>query len=167
MKQEHITGILESAPLAQLSEGELATVRAHAANCVECRRAYDAALVASTLLNVRANETFEPSPFFQTRVLAALRERRAEEMPALQRLWRTAGALFSAMAATVALLAALTFVIPSVKTAGPTGELATASDPYSTDAALFAPDDRADEDTNLDQVLTTIYASGTETQKRP
>ncbi|MBC7931506.1 MAG: hypothetical protein H7Z38_13160, partial [Rubrivivax sp.] len=83
MKQQHITGILDGVPLAQLGKSEMAVVREHAARCDECRRAYDAALVASSLLRERAAEEFEPSPFFQTRVLAALRERRAaEETPA-------------------------------------------------------------------------------------
>jgi predicted anti-sigma-YlaC factor YlaD len=162
MKKEHIIGILERAPLAQMGEGELAIVREHAARCEECRRAYDAALVASSLLRERAAAEFEPSPFFQTRVLAALRERRAaEETPALLRLWRTTGALVSSMAATVALLAGLTFVVPSVQTpTETTGEVAAASDPFSDDAALLARDDADGEELNYDQVLTTIYESG-------
>jgi predicted anti-sigma-YlaC factor YlaD len=161
MKQEHVTGILDDTPLGQLGEGELADVRAHAAVCDECRRAYDAALVASSLLIERAAEEFEPSPFFQTRGLAALRERRAaEETPALLRLWRTAGTLVSSMAATVALLAGLTFVVPSVQTTTETtGEVAVASDPFSVDEALLAQDDATDEEINYEQVLTTIYES--------
>jgi hypothetical protein len=161
MKQEHIIGILDTAPLGQLGEGELAAVRSHADVCEECRRAYDAALVASSLLQERAAEEFEPSPFFQTRVLAALRERRAaEETPALLRLWRTAGALVSSMAVTVALLAGLTFVAPSVQTPSETpDEVAAASDPFSVDAALLAQDEAADEELNYDQVLSSIYES--------
>ena len=161
MKQEHIISILDDTPLGQLAEGELANVREHAARCDECRRAYDAALVASSLLRERASEEFEPSPFFQTRVLAALRERRAaEETPALLRLWRTAGALVSTMAATVALLAGLTFVVPSVQTTTETtDEVAAASDPFSVDAALLAQDDASDEEINYDQVFSTIYES--------
>ncbi|HYH84609.1 MAG TPA: hypothetical protein VEX60_03945 [Pyrinomonadaceae bacterium] len=161
MKQEHVTAILDDTPLGQLGEGELAAVRAHAAGCDECRRAYDAALVASSLLRERAAEELEPSPFFQTRVLAALRERRAvEETPPLLRLWRTAGALVSSMAATVALLAGLTFVVPSVQTTTETtDEVAAASDPFSVDAAMLAQDNAADEEINYEQVLTTIYES--------
>jgi anti-sigma factor RsiW len=161
MKQEHIIGILDDTPLGQLGESELAAVRAHAARCDECRRAYDAALVASSLLFERASEEFEPSPFFQTRVLAALRERRAaEETPALLRLWRTAGTLVSSMAATVALLAGLTFVVPSVQTTTETtNEVAVASDPFSVDEALLAQDNATDEEINYEQVLATIYES--------
>lgn len=161
MKEEHIIGILEGTPLAQLGESELAVVRVHAARCEECHRAYDAALVASSLLRERAAEEFEPSPFFQTRVLAALRERRAaEETPAFLRLWRTAGALVSSMAATVALLAGLTFVVPNFATPETADEVASASDPFSADTALLAQDDADGEEINYDQVLTTIYESG-------
>lgn len=161
MKREHIISILDERPLGQLSEGELEAVRAHAAACDECGRAYDAALIASSLLHARASEGFEPSPFFQTRVLAALRERRAaEETPALVRLWRTAGALVFSMAATVALLAGLTFVAPSVqKTTETTGEVASASDPFSVDTAMLPQDEASNEEITYDQVLTTIYES--------
>lgn len=159
MKEEHIIGILDGGPLGQIGEGELIVVHAHIARCEECSRAYDAAFVASSLLRERAAEEFEPSPFFQTRVLAALRERRgAEETPALLRLWRTAGALVSSMAATVALLAGLTFIVPDLlMTETTTDEVATAPDPFS---ALLAQDEAAGEEINYDQVLTTIYESG-------
>ena len=96
MRDEHVKGILDAAPLAQLGEGELAAVRAHTARCAECLRAYEAARSSSLLLKERAAAEVEMPPFFQTRVLAALRERRAtEEAPALSRLWRAAGALWS------------------------------------------------------------------------
>src|SRR2546421_11563148 len=99
MREEHVRNILESTPFAQLSEGELEKVRAHAARCVECARTFEAARVAASLLRERAAREFEPSPFFQTRVLAALRERRAgEDAPAFLRLWRAAGAPASSMA---------------------------------------------------------------------
>jgi anti-sigma-K factor RskA len=153
MKDEHVRSILENAPFAQLSEGELERVRAHAARCVECARAFDAASVAAALLREHAATEFEPPPFFQTRVLAVLRERRAaEEAPAFLRLWRAAGALASSMAVAVALLAALTFVNPST---GTEEVAATASDPYSTEAVL-AQDETADTDID---VFTTIYDS--------
>src|ERR687897_355474 len=110
MRDEHVKGILDAAPLAQLGEGELAAVRAHTARCAECLRAYEAARASSLLLKeyVAVTAEVEMPPFFQTRVLAALRERRAaEEAPALSRLWRAAGALVSSMAVTVAALLAL------------------------------------------------------------
>jgi anti-sigma-K factor RskA len=153
MKDRHVRSILESAPFEHLSAGELEIVRAHASRCFECARALEAARVASTLLRERAASKFEPSPFFQTRVLAALRERSAaDEVPGLLRLWRAAGALASSMAAAVVLLAALTFVqAPS----GTDEAAASVPDPYSTEAVL-AQDETNDSD--LD-VLAFIYDS--------
>src|SRR5437660_2147877 len=118
MKDEHIIAMLDRVPLDRLNESELASIQAHADTCVKCGRALDAARVSSLLLKSRAAETFEPSPFFQTRVLALLRERQAAAVEAwsLGRLWRSAGILFSTMAATVAVLAALTFVVPQQAT---------------------------------------------------
>ncbi|HEV3470329.1 MAG TPA: hypothetical protein VG148_13470 [Pyrinomonadaceae bacterium] len=162
MKDQHIIGILEGGPLARLSEGELAAARAHAEGCAECRRAFDAARVSAALLRERAAERVEPSPFFQTRVLAALRERLAEEeTPSLRRLWRAAGALVSSMAAAVALLAVFTFVAPNLGLApADDGQVAaTAPDYYSTDAALFGPAETADAEVDYDQVFRAVYAS--------
>jgi predicted anti-sigma-YlaC factor YlaD len=163
MRDEHIIGILDGAPLRSLSEGELARVRAHAAGCDACRRAFEAAGAASALLRERAAETFEPSPFFQTRVLAALRERRAEEaMPALRRLWRSAGALVSSMAATVALLAVFSFVAPQFGLAPAADEeLATVSaEAYPAEAALFVTDEAGEEEMDYEQVFRAVYTSG-------
>src|SRR5437764_13772616 len=106
MRDEHIKAMLDTTPLDQMSESELAAVRSHAAQCKECARALEAARVSLLLLKERAAAGVEPSPFFQTRVLAALRERQsANEAWSLGRLWRAAGVLFSTMAATVAALA--------------------------------------------------------------
>jgi peptidoglycan/LPS O-acetylase OafA/YrhL len=58
------------------------------------------------MLEARAAETLEPQPFFKTRVMAAIRESRAEQ-PAFLRLWRSAGALFAAMLMVVVLLSTL------------------------------------------------------------
>src|SRR5437660_862399 len=93
MKDEHIIAMLDRVPLDRLNESELASIQAHADTCVKCGRALDAARVSSLLLKSRAAETFEPSPFFQTRVLALLRERQAAAVEAwsLGRLWGAAG----------------------------------------------------------------------------
>jgi hypothetical protein len=160
MKEQHIISIIEGAPLGSLSEGELESVRTHAARCPECRRAFEAARVSSELLRARAAETFEPSPFFQTRVMAALRARRAEEeVPVLSRLWRAAGALASSMAATVALLAGLTFIAPGAGIwPAADEEVAAASEPSSAAEAVLLGADDAELD--YEQVFSAVYTSG-------
>src|SRR5689334_17254324 len=155
MRDEHIKRMLEEAPFSSLSEGELERARAHAGACADCRRAFDAAQVSSLMLKARAASEFEPSPFFQTRVLAQLRERRAaEEGWTLARLWKSAGLLVSSMAATVAALAVFTFVAPQPTTAQ---DLAAAVPTAET--LILGESDAADEQMTDGQVFTTLYES--------
>jgi len=154
MRDEHIKRLLDEAPLSSLGKAELAAVRAHVEACDECGRAFEAARVSTLMLKARTQEAFEPSPFFQTRVLAALRERRAaeEERWTLGRLWKSAGLLVSSMAATVAALAVFTFVAPQEQ-ANPQ-ELA-AGGTYTAESVIF--DEAGDEQMTYDQVLTSLY----------
>jgi hypothetical protein len=157
MRDEHITDILDGGPVAGLGETELARVRAHAARCAACARAYEAARVSQLLLAERAAREFEPPPFFQTRVLAALRERQAAGQAwSLGRLWNAAGALVASMAVTVAALAALTFLAPEAQP-GAGARMASASDVYSAEELLLAGG--ADEEMTDEQVLSSIYES--------
>jgi anti-sigma-K factor RskA len=166
MKDRHVIAILEGAPFGSLSEGELAEVRAHADECEGCLRAFDAARVSSLLLNERASAVVEPSPFFQTRVLAALRERQAAgEAWSFARLWKSAGALVASMAASVALLAGLTFVAPGAQPLPDASEIASASNPYSAEDVLLDDQGFAGEEMNDAQVFTTIYGAEEEESK--
>lgn len=156
MRDEHITDILDRGPVTGLDETELARVRDHAGRCAECAGAYEAARISSLLLSERAAGGFEPPPFFQTRVLAALRERQAAAQAwSLRRLWNAAGALVASMAVTVAALAALTFLAPESQPADGTQQVASASDIYSSDELLLAAG--ADEEMTDEQVLSSIY----------
>lgn len=156
MRDEHIKRMLDEAPLSSLSGGELERVRAHAEGCGDCLRAFEAAQVSSLMLKSRAAEAFEPSPFFQTRVLAQLRERRAaEEGWTLARLWKSAGLLVSSMAATVAALAVFTFAAPQPTTAQ---DLASA-EPYTAETLILGESDAADEQMTDGQVFNTLYES--------
>ena len=153
MKDTHIIDILDNSPLASLTETELHTVRSHAESCVGCRHAYEAAQLSTLLIKERAAETMEPSPFFQTRVLAALREQQ-NNVPVFSRLWKSAGALVSGMALTTAALATFSFLAPG---AGTSQETVAALSPYSAEAVVFNQDQSDDQMTD-EQVLSTIYA---------
>jgi hypothetical protein len=156
MKEKHIIDILDNSQLASLTESELVTVRSHAESCLACRRAYEAAQLSTLLIKERADETIGPSPFFQTRVLAALREQQASNnVPVLSRLWKSAGALVSSMAVTTAALAALSFLAPGAGT-GTTQET-VALTPYSAEAVVFNQNQSDDQMTD-EQVLSAIYA---------
>lgn len=165
MKDEHIISMLESKPFAGLAESELAEICSHAAACESCRQALAAADVSSLLLKARLNEEFELSPFFQTRVLAVLRERQAtNEKWAWSRLWRTAGGLATSMVATVATLAVLTFVIPGAQTADSANSAAVVST-YSTDAVVLDDATLRDEQISDSDVLATLYDADNEVVK--
>lgn len=154
MRDEHIKQLLDEAPLASLGKAELAAVHAHAESCDECRRTFESARLSSLMLQARTEETFEPSPFFQTRVLAALRERRAaeEERWTFARLWRSAGLLVSSMAATTAALAVFTFVAPSETTVAQ--EVAGT---YTAESVIL--DEGDEEQMTYEQVLTSLYGT--------
>ena len=152
MKDTHITNILDETPLASLSKGELASIRAHTDNCADCAKAFDAAQVSSLLIKQHAAEAAQSpgnaNPFFQTRVLAAWREQR-ERGWSLGRLWKTTGALVSSMVVTTAALAALTFIAPAEQSSAPTAVAST-----SAESVMF---DQSDEEMTNEQALNAIY----------
>jgi len=155
MINEHVIGMLESKRFGRLDENDRAQIHAHAQACDSCRRAFEAAQVSALLLQERAAEDFEPPPFFQTRVLAALRERQsANETWAWSRLWRTAGGLASSMVATVATLAVLTFVVPSTQNADSQTPSVNA---YSTEAVVLDEKGTPEDQISNNDVLATLY----------
>jgi hypothetical protein len=154
----HITHILDNAPLASLSETELQTIRAHTADCVDCARAFEAAELSAMLLKERASEAAEnalnANPFFQTRVLAAWRE---QQSPGgawnLRRLWNATGALVASMAATTAVFAVLAFAAPSADT---NAEVRAAVVPYSAESVILDQEQDDNQMTN-DQIIGAVY----------
>ncbi len=158
MSKNHIISLIENEPLASLSESDLNAIRAHTQDCGDCSRAFEAAQISMLLLRERAAQTFEPSPFFHTRVLGTLRER--ESVGGLwgwSKVWRAAGALGSSMVATVATLAVLTFVIPGGQTVTGSQEL-TALNAYSAEEVLLEQSE-ANEQVSEDQILNALYGT--------
>jgi len=152
MKDKHITEILDNTSIPMLSESELNDIRIHALECMSCRGAYEAARLSAVVLKSRVQATIEPSPFFQTRVMAALREQQAvESVPPMLRLWGSAKALVSAMAVTTAALAVVSFMQPSQATPAPD----QAASVYSAYSVIMDQD--AEEQMSYEQVLSTIY----------
>jgi len=152
MKDKHIIDVLDNRPILNLSESELSEIQVHVRECVSCREAYEAARLSAVVLQSRAQATIEPSPFFQTRVMAAWREQQAvESVPAMLRLWRSAKAIVSTMAVTTAALAAVSFILPSQATP----EVDQNTSVYSAYSVIM--DQPADEQMTYEQVLSTIY----------
>ena len=154
MSKTHIISLIENEPLASLSESDHREIRVHTTSCDDCARAYKAAVVSTSLLKEGAGEVFEPSPFFQTRVLAAIREKHSE-VRGLARLWRAAGALASSLAATVALLAVLSVMVPSTQTAAD----ASAFNRYSAEEVILDQSEIAQEQVSDAEVLSALYQS--------
>ena len=152
MKDKHIIDVLDNTSIASLSESELSDIQAHAQECLSCREAYEAARLSATVLQSRAQAKIEPSPFFQTRVMAAWREQQAaESVPAMLRLWRSARAIVSSMAVTTAALAALSFLLPA-QTTPLTDQTAST---MSAESVIMGQ--TSDEQMTYEQVLSTIY----------
>jgi hypothetical protein len=148
---KHIIEVLDNAAVESLSESELSEIRVHAEACVSCRSAYEAARLSAVVLRTRAEATIEPSPFFQTRVMAALREQQAvENVPAMFRLWKSARALVSSMAVTTAALAALSFIVPA-PVASVVDQTASAD---SAESVILG---QSNDEITYEQVLNTIY----------
>ena len=160
MKQSHIITIIEQRCIGQLCQAEIAEIEIHVADCADCRRVYRAAQVSDRLVRARAAETIEASPFFNTRVMAALRERQlSPELPALLRMWKAAGSLVSAMAAVVVILLALTIFGGNAEPQLQSGEMASSQSIYSPEYVVFEQAEGADDSLAYDQVLTTVYDS--------
>jgi hypothetical protein len=151
MKNNHIIEIIDGVSVASLSESELDEMKAHARECASCHSAFEAAQLSALIIKERAQVTIEPSPFFQTRVLAAWREQQTvDTVPAFVRLWNSARALVSAMAVATVALAVVSFISPEQATAVPE-QTASA---YSAESVIF---DQADDQLSYAQVLSAIY----------
>ena len=158
MNHEHIINILEEQPLNGLSDSQRATLEAHIANCLTCFQAYQVAAIAAEILQARANEIIEPTPFFTTRVMAALRERQTEQPSSFAAMWRAARAVIASMVVGVAILLTLNFYIGgTVTTPAPNGVSANDSI-YSPEWVILENGNNADDLTDS-QVLSTLYES--------
>lgn len=104
MSDKHIIEILDNAAFDALKADELAVISEHNAGCGECRGAFETARIASAILKFEAEEQVaEPTPFFQTKVMAALREQRAQTRSIWDfwRMWQAAGSMVAAMVLVV------------------------------------------------------------------
>src|SRR5215218_7269674 len=120
MKDRHILEILDGQKFAALDGEALKTVHAHTASCADCRQAFEAARLSAVLLNVRAEApAHQPSAFFQSKVLNALREKQnlRKPMAAFRRWWQASYPLVCSMLFFVITLALLTVLAPKPETA--------------------------------------------------
>lgn len=155
MRDTHIIKMLEETPFSSLSGGDIASAESHIASCDACESAYLAARAAASLIQARTSEAVDVGPFFKTRVMAALRERRlSTEEPAILRMWRAAGALVSTMAVLLVLLTGMAIFSPSPELHTAAG---ASQNLYSPEYVVLASGDIGDEELVNDQVVATMY----------
>ena len=158
MRDMHIIKLLEEKPFYSLSGGDIASAESHIASCGECKSAYDAARVAASLIQTRASETIDVGPFFKTRVMATLRERRlSSEEPALVRMWRAAGALVSTMTALLVILAGMTIFSQRSDSQMQGPSVAVSQNLFSPEYVVLERGDLVDDELANDQVVATMY----------
>lgn len=155
MKENHIVNLLEERPLGSLSVAELEMVKTHTAACSECLRAYEAAQASLRLLQERASVVVEPPPFFQTKVMAAIREQKlAPKRLGFLNVWQTARPIVASMGAFVAMLLALTLFNTFEPPTEPS-DLASVNDSVP-EWVVVDSDDVGDEMT-YSEALTVLY----------
>ena len=163
MKDTHILEILDEKRFGALDGDELKTVQAHCAVCADCRQAFEAARISSALLSARAEiPSVEPSAFFQSKVLAAIRERQNIRRPvaAFWRWWQASYPLVCSMLFIVITLAVLSIFAPKSQT-----EQAVSNyNLYSTDSVIL--NQRAPQNLTTEQALEVIYTERRDAVKR-
>ena len=154
MKDRHILEILDEKNFAELEGDELATLKAHCAECAGCRKAFEAARISAVLLNARAETApVEPSVFFQSKVLSALREKQNLRNPleAFRRWWQVSYSLVCSMLFFVITLALLTLLAPKPDSA----QAASNGYLYTTDAVIL--NQNPPPNITTEQALEVIY----------
>ncbi len=104
MNRRHILKILDRTEFSRIPAAEMAEVKAHTETCQNCRAAFRAARMASTLFKESSLAAPPlPTTFFQAKVLEAWRASRSVPPPfaAFWRWWQASATLVSLMCALV------------------------------------------------------------------
>ncbi len=163
MKDRHILEILDRAVFAELGEDDLKSIQIHSANCSDCRQAYEAARVSAVLLDVRAAiPAVEPSAFFRSKILTAIREKQNLRKPiaAFRRWWQASYALVCSMLFIVVTLAALTILAPKSNSE----QAVSTYNLYSTDSVIL--NQNPPRNITTEQALEVIYTERRDAVKR-
>jgi hypothetical protein len=151
---EHIIENLDARPFAEFSGEEISRMQTHSAGCADCGIAFQAAQKAMLILKFEAERAPLPSPFFYTRVAAALKEKRSNLRPVLDlwKMWQASGTLVSVMVAMVAVLFFAGTVAPNAS--GKVGPVASTAD--TAEAVIFEQDNTL-KDITSEQIFQEIY----------
>jgi len=164
MKSRHITEILDQTAFAELGAEDLTIINAHVKDCQNCQKAFEAARLSSVWLSTQAVlAPPAPSPFFQAKVLNAIRNKQNMVKPiaVFKRWWNASAALVFSMLMAVAFLIALTALAPADY--DNTQAEISGFNPYSTEAVLF--NQRPSRDLTTEQVFQVIYEPASDSER--
>ena len=156
MRENHIINLLEERPLGSLNASELDIVKAHIAGCSHCLRAYEAAQASLLMLQERTSVIVEPSAFFQTKVMAAIREQNlAPKRLEYLKMWQAARPLVASMGVLIVMLLSLTFFTDGSQPQTEPSNLASIND--DSPEWVIVDRDEAYDEVTFSQALTIIY----------
>jgi predicted anti-sigma-YlaC factor YlaD len=160
MRCRQVRKAIDRSMPAQLDGDAQVAVLKHCQGCVECRRLLDSAAVAASLIRARASQDYEPSPFFKTRVLAAIRDRGAvTTLWSPEKMWKSTRTIVASMFALVIILLTLNLFAP--KTVDENASVDTARSGFSVERIVMDDSGAApDENITSGQVLDTVFAPG-------
>ncbi len=162
MNNQHILEILDEKRFDDFGGDELENIQSHCARCSPCRQSFEAARISSVLLKVRAeNPAIEPSPFFQAKMMNALRAKQNLRKPiaAFRRWWQASSVLVCSMLLLVFAFVALTLLAPKSNT----DEAVSTYNLYTTDSVILNQKPR---NLTTEQTLEVIYTERKDSSKR-
>lgn len=165
MNDKHILEILDGKQFAEFSQNELKNIQTHSAECLSCRQAFVAARISSVLLNVCAeNPAIEPSPFFEAKVMNALKAKQNLRKPiaAFRRWWQASYPLVCSMLLIVFGFIALTFFAPSSN--ADEAQAVTNYNLYSTDSVIL--NQKSPRNLTSEQALEVIYSTRNDPKRK-
>ncbi|MCS6875154.1 MAG: hypothetical protein N2Z23_09825 [Pyrinomonadaceae bacterium] len=157
MRNKHIYNLLDSKPFNEMTVEERQQIQLHIKDCERCCLSYQAAKLSHILLT--SQQAVEPSPFFHTRVMAAIRQRSEETVYSLfSRLWQAAAPLVFAMMAFTVFLAALSLTLSS------SSETASLNANFvSTEMVIM--DERLSKEITNEEALQIVYAGDSQAKR--
>ena len=163
MNDKHILEILDRQRFSELSKSELRTIQIHSAECSDCRQEFKAAQISAALLNARAEmPAAAPPPFFEAKILNAIREKQNLRNPiaAFWRWWQASYPLVCLMLFIVLTLGGLTIFGPNSKTE----EAVSTYNLYSADAVIL--NQKPPRNLTTEQALEVIYTERRDSVKK-
>jgi anti-sigma-K factor RskA len=160
MRCQQVSDAIDQNPLGRLDRDLSMAIQAHCEGCAECQGQLDGAAVATSLIKARASQQIEPLPFFQTRVLAAIRDRAAVTVRwSAEKMWMSARTTIASMVAVVVILLALNLFAPRPTDDPVAGD--TGRNGYSVERVVMEDNNAGSgESLTSGQVLDTVFASG-------